>query len=123
MSVVPGEEHDGPPPGGLESAVDARGLRVDGRREFLVTGQAIPTRCGDLDEGEPPDRLGPPLEVPLDTLEALDDAFRVIDAIDAHAERLGCHAERGQQLRARAVWGGRAGVRSDPERDDGNRRT
>src|SRR5207253_5145762 len=69
-----------------EALVDARGERAHAGIQVLVLVDRAARRRRDLDEGELayPARLE--LEQPLDRAEALENAFRVVQTIDADAE-------------------------------------
>src|SRR5580765_2324214 len=76
------------PPGGAEPPVDAIGLDLHVHQQILVALDPRAAWRADLHEGEAAAIVGILLEEPLDAEEALEDALRVVDPIDARADEL-----------------------------------
>src|SRR5207253_5149985 len=69
-----------------EALVDARGERAHVGVKVLVLVDGAPRGRRHLDEGELPDPARLELEEPLDSAEALEDPFRIVQAIDPDTE-------------------------------------
>src|SRR6266849_528890 len=94
------EEHDGFPTRGLEARVDAFYLGAYLGEKILVTLDIRPARRADLHERKTLLIVRIQFQKALDGAEAFEDAFGVIHAIDADAEKGSLNAELGAQSRA-----------------------
>ena len=84
-----------------EPPVDPLDDGVDAVRDRLVLGNRRAAGRGELDEREDALVLGMRFEQPLDRQQALLDALRVVEPIDADADpRVGAQPELGEELLA-----------------------
>ncbi len=104
------QEHDRLPAARIESRVDAFGFGRDFLEEAVVPVDLGPARCADLHEREAPFQIGFCFEQPLDSAEALENAFRVVHAVDADREEFDVESEVVDDRRTLALRAGR-GVR------------
>ncbi len=88
VTVVLGEQQNRLPSAALKLPVDSLGFRFHFEQQILVAFDLRPARRADLHEGEtfPVGRML--LEQTFDGSKPFDDAFRVVDPVDAHAEEL-----------------------------------
>src|SRR5258708_21553169 len=87
------EKDDGLPATGLKARVDALSFGGDVVEQRLVALNLGATGSADLNEGEAALVRGVKLEEELYAAEALENAFHVIDAIDANSQECGADAE------------------------------
>src|SRR5258708_19641967 len=87
------EKDDGLPATGLKARVDALSFGGDVVEQRLVALNLGATGSADLNEGEAALVRGVKLEEELDAAEALENAFGVIDTIDANSQECGADAE------------------------------
>src|SRR5258707_5839432 len=78
---------DGLPVAGAETPIDAFRLGLHLDQQVLVALDARAARRANLDEGKTRSVLPVLVEEALDGQEPLNDALRVVDAIDAHAKK------------------------------------
>src|SRR5581483_4117991 len=89
VRVVAAEQENRLPFAGLEAGVDALRLGRYFVKKLLVTRDMCAAGSANLNKGKTAMIRRVRFQEVLDPAEALEDSLRIIDAIDAHAEK-GC---------------------------------
>src|SRR5258706_12282094 len=87
------EKEDGLPVAGLEARVDAVGVGRHVGQQILIAVDIGAAGSANLDKGEAPLVGRVELEKEFDGAKTLENAFCVVDAIDADSEKRGADAE------------------------------
>ena len=86
LLVMLGQQHDRRMGGARVGAVDLLGQPMHALRVVLIVADRASRRRGDLHERELADPFRMQFQQARDRVEALDDALRVVEAVDADAE-------------------------------------
>src|SRR5579859_6378071 len=94
------QQHDGFPSAGLESRVNSLGFGSDFFKEMLVAVDLRAARRANLHKREAVLVVRIEIQEIFDSAETLDDSFRVVHPIHAHAEQASIHTQLVQKCRA-----------------------
>src|SRR5258708_11552404 len=97
MAVLALKKHNRLPLPSLEAPVDAFRLGLHLGEQIVIALDVRPTRSSNLHEREFSLIAGILFEEPLNSQKALQNAFGVIDAVDADAHECRLHAQTSQQ--------------------------